>query len=108
MIAFFMCFHSPVAVPVGCFWCVEAVYQRVVGVSSVESGYMGGIVSNPSYGQVREHRPKTSEDMPFCTDILCSRLLERQRRVIRATTDRLPRFIKRLKNVSCECDRLNG
>ncbi|CAM9471564.1 unnamed protein product, partial [Sphacelaria rigidula] len=36
----------------GCFWCVEAVYQRVVGVSSVESGYMGGSVANPSYGQV--------------------------------------------------------
>ncbi len=36
----------------GCFWCVEAVYQRVVGVESVESGYMGGIVKNPSYGQV--------------------------------------------------------
>ncbi|CAN0015940.1 unnamed protein product, partial [Laminaria digitata] len=36
----------------GCFWCVEAVYQRVVGVSSVESGYMGGIVNNPSYGQI--------------------------------------------------------
>lgn len=38
---------------IGCFWCVEAVYQRVVGVSSVESGYMGGTINNPSYGQVR-------------------------------------------------------
>ena len=37
----------------GCFWCVEAVYQRVVGVESVESGYMGGVVKNPSYGQVK-------------------------------------------------------
>ncbi|CAM9197315.1 unnamed protein product [Hapterophycus canaliculatus] len=36
----------------GCFWCVEAVYQRVVGVESVESGYMGGTVKNPSYGQI--------------------------------------------------------
>ncbi|CAM9798940.1 unnamed protein product [Ectocarpus sp. 12 AP-2014] len=36
----------------GCFWCVEAVYQRVVGVESVESGYMGGVVNNPSYGQI--------------------------------------------------------
>lgn len=36
----------------GCFWCVEAVFDDVVGVSSVESGYIGGHVPNPSYRQV--------------------------------------------------------
>ena len=36
----------------GCFWCVEAVYQRVDGVKSVVSGYAGGHVSNPTYEQV--------------------------------------------------------
>lgn len=36
----------------GCFWCLEAVYQRMNGVVSVESGYMGGAVSSPSYEQV--------------------------------------------------------
>jgi peptide-methionine (S)-S-oxide reductase len=36
----------------GCFWCVEAVFDRLQGVSSVESGYMGGHVENPSYRQV--------------------------------------------------------
>jgi peptide-methionine (S)-S-oxide reductase len=36
----------------GCFWCVEAIYQRVNGVISVESGYAGGHVENPSYNQV--------------------------------------------------------
>jgi peptide-methionine (S)-S-oxide reductase len=36
----------------GCFWCVEAVFQDVIGVSSVESGYTGGSVPNPSYKQV--------------------------------------------------------
>lgn len=36
----------------GCFWCVEAVYQRVNGVVAVESGYAGGHVENPSYNQV--------------------------------------------------------
>ncbi|CAM9919916.1 unnamed protein product [Ascophyllum nodosum] len=41
-----------VTLAAGCFWCVEAVYQRVIGVSTVESGYMGGVVDNPSYGQV--------------------------------------------------------
>lgn len=33
----------------GCFWCVEAVFQRVEGVISVKSGYSGGSVPNPSY-----------------------------------------------------------
>jgi peptide-methionine (S)-S-oxide reductase len=36
----------------GCFWCTEAVYERVKGVVSVESGYSNGHVTNPSYEQV--------------------------------------------------------
>lgn len=36
----------------GCFWCVEAVFQRLEGVYKVESGYSGGKVVNPSYEQV--------------------------------------------------------
>ena len=36
----------------GCFWCTEAVFLDVVGVKSVESGYTGGTVANPSYKQV--------------------------------------------------------
>ena len=36
----------------GCFWCLEAVFQRLPGVKSVESGYMGGKVENPTYRQV--------------------------------------------------------
>lgn len=36
----------------GCFWCVEAIYQRVNGVVSVESGYSGGHVEDPTYNQV--------------------------------------------------------
>jgi peptide-methionine (S)-S-oxide reductase len=38
----------------GCFWCLEAVFDRVKGVQSVESGYMGGAIDNPSYRQVCE------------------------------------------------------
>jgi peptide-methionine (S)-S-oxide reductase len=38
----------------GCFWCLEAVYDAVKGVDSVESGYMGGHVPNPTYRQVCE------------------------------------------------------
>ncbi len=36
----------------GCFWCLEAVYLGVRGVSHVMSGYAGGHVDNPSYEQV--------------------------------------------------------
>jgi len=36
----------------GCFWCLEAVYERVRGVTAVESGYSNGQVDNPSYEQV--------------------------------------------------------
>ncbi len=36
----------------GCFWCLEAVFVRVQGVRSVESGYMGGTVKNPAYREV--------------------------------------------------------
>ncbi|HZG08180.1 MAG TPA: peptide-methionine (S)-S-oxide reductase MsrA [Allosphingosinicella sp.] len=36
----------------GCFWCTEAVFKDVIGVSRVESGYIGGHVPNPSYKEV--------------------------------------------------------
>ncbi len=36
----------------GCFWCTEAVYQNLKGVSAVESGYIGGANPNPTYEQV--------------------------------------------------------
>ena len=38
----------------GCFWCTEAVYQQLIGVLAVESGYSGGSVVNPSYAAVCE------------------------------------------------------
>ena len=36
----------------GCFWCLEAVYEMLRGVESVQSGYAGGHVANPSYEAV--------------------------------------------------------
>ena len=36
----------------GCFWCLEAVFEELIGVESVESGYSGGHVQSPSYAQV--------------------------------------------------------
>lgn len=36
----------------GCFWCLEAIFQRVKGIVSVTNGYAGGTVENPSYEAV--------------------------------------------------------
>ena len=36
----------------GCFWCTEAVFRDVIGVSAVASGYIGGTVPDPTYKQV--------------------------------------------------------
>ncbi len=36
----------------GCFWCTEAIFQQLAGVSKVESGYSGGLSANPSYDAV--------------------------------------------------------
>ena len=36
----------------GCFWCMEAFFQRIPGVKSVASGYAGGHAENPTYKQV--------------------------------------------------------
>jgi peptide methionine sulfoxide reductase msrA/msrB len=38
----------------GCFWCVEAIFQQLKGVESVESGYAGGNIKNPTYKMVCE------------------------------------------------------
>lgn len=45
----------------GCFWCLEAVFQRITGVQEVESGYWGGIVAAPSYEQVCSGRTGHAE-----------------------------------------------
>jgi len=39
----------------GCFWCIEAVFERLPGVKAVTSGYAGGHLENPSYEQVCSH-----------------------------------------------------
>jgi peptide-methionine (S)-S-oxide reductase len=45
----------------GCFWCIEAVYLRVAGVSSVVSGYAGGTTENPTYEAVCSERTGHAE-----------------------------------------------
>lgn len=45
----------------GCFWCTEAVFQRVKGVSKVASGYAGGQIKNPTYREVVSGRTNHAE-----------------------------------------------
>jgi peptide-methionine (S)-S-oxide reductase len=45
----------------GCFWCLEAVFQRIQGVSGVISGYAGGTTQNPSYEAVCEGKTGHAE-----------------------------------------------
>jgi peptide-methionine (S)-S-oxide reductase len=45
----------------GCFWCVEAVFQRLKGVESAVSGYSGGQLKNPTYKQVSTGRTGHAE-----------------------------------------------
>jgi peptide-methionine (S)-S-oxide reductase len=52
----------------GCFWCVEAIYERLEGVYNVESGYSGGHVVNPSYQQVTTGRTGHVEVIRFDFD----------------------------------------
>tara|TARA_A100000164_G_scaffold347300_1_gene348628 strand:- start:310 stop:963 length:654 start_codon:yes stop_codon:yes gene_type:complete len=45
----------------GCFWCVEAIYESVKGVSQVYSGYAGGFTKNPNYNQIGTGRTGHAE-----------------------------------------------
>jgi len=52
----------------GCFWCLEAVYDQTKGVSSVESGYMGGKNADPTYEQVCSGRTGHAEVVQITFD----------------------------------------
>ncbi len=52
----------------GCFWCLEAVYDQVKGVQSVESGYIGGQVPAPTYEQVCGGRTGHAEAVRIAFD----------------------------------------
>lgn len=63
----------------GCFWCVEAVFQRVNGVIKVESGYSGGLIVQPSYREVTSGLTGHAEvvQVTFNPDVIpLSRILE--------------------------------
>lgn len=52
----------------GCFWCTEAVFQDLEGVSSVVSGYSGGHIKNPAYREVCEGRTGHAEVVQITYD----------------------------------------
>lgn len=52
----------------GCFWCVEAVFQRLEGVSDVESGYIGGETENPTYRDICTGQTGHAEVIRFSYD----------------------------------------
>ena len=52
----------------GCFWCLEAVFDELKGVQSVESGYTGGHVPNPSYAQVCDDNTGHAEAVQITFD----------------------------------------
>lgn len=52
----------------GCFWCLDAAYRALRGVSSVVSGYIGGTVENPSYEQVCTGRTGHAEAVAVTFD----------------------------------------
>ena len=52
----------------GCFWCVEAIYESVNGVSEVYSGYAGGFTKNPNYYQIGTGRTGHAEAVEVIYD----------------------------------------
>ena len=52
----------------GCFWCVEAIYESVKGVSETYSGYAGGLTKNPNYRQIGTGRTGHAEAVEVIYD----------------------------------------
>lgn len=52
----------------GCYWCVEAVYENLIGVKSAVSGYAGGKIANPTYEDVANGRSGYAEVVQITYD----------------------------------------
>ena len=52
----------------GCFWCLDAVYQKVKGVERIESGFSGGFIKNPAYREVTSGRTGHAEVVKITFD----------------------------------------
>lgn len=60
----------------GCYWCVEAVYENLIGVKSVVSGFSGGTVNNPTYDEVSSGRTGAAEVVQITYDANVTNLSE--------------------------------
>lgn len=60
--------YEKVVLASGCFWCTEAVFQRLEGVISVISGYTGGTIKNPAYREVCTGRTGHAEGVELTYD----------------------------------------
>ena len=73
----------------GCFWCVESDFDKVPGVLSTTSGYIGGTVANPTYEQVSSKRTGHAEAVEIVFDpskVSYEKLVEHYWRTIDPTT----------------------
>jgi peptide-methionine (S)-S-oxide reductase len=73
----------------GCFWCVESDFDKVPGVISTTSGYIGGTVANPTYEQVSRNQTGHAEAVEIVFDpskVSYEQLLEKFWRTIDPTT----------------------
>lgn len=61
----------------GCFWCLDAVYQKVKGVEKIESGFSGGFIKNPAYREVTSGRTGHAEvvKITFNPDVIPYKVL---------------------------------
>ncbi len=53
--------YEKITLGAGCFWCVEAIFERLEGVKEVVSGYSGGKIANPTYREVTSGRTGHAE-----------------------------------------------
>ncbi len=60
--------YESIVLASGCFWCTEAVFQRLEGVLSVSSGYTGGHIKNPAYREVCSGRSGHAEGVEIVFD----------------------------------------
>ena len=60
----------------GCYWCVEAVYENLIGVKLVVSGFSGGTVNNPTYDEVSSGRTGAAEVVQITYDANITNLNE--------------------------------
>ncbi len=60
----------------GCFWCIEAAYQMVRGITRVTSGYAGGTTPDPTYDQVASGRTDYAESVQLEFDLGLITLVE--------------------------------